>query len=200
MKRHLIFTLLVVAFSLQFSKVNAQFSVDTKIEDLYRVNLINPGISIEKRIINYSTVQANIYWSTTLNTIKSSSAKQYTLFLDPSINIQYRYYHNYYRRADLGKNVANNGANFMGGLIERTVTRFPLRETNLVEKARPVLKLGAMYGAQRTLFNYVLIEGYVGFGYQWETKSMETSDGKSTKYQSGAMGIFTQLNIGIPVL
>ncbi|MFZ9661409.1 MAG: hypothetical protein ACO29O_05970 [Chitinophagaceae bacterium] len=189
-------------FALISFKVHAQFTVETKIEDVYKLNLINPGISLEKKIFKYNTVQANIFWNTTINLIKNSDllTKQYNMFLDPTINIQYRHYYNYYKRADRGAIIENNGANFIGGMFERTVTRLPIQDKDLVETARPVFKLGAIYGLQRTLFNVVVLEGYLGTGYLWETKSLQTSDGNTTKYQSGSFGIFAQLNIGIPVL
>lgn len=193
---------LYFAFALISYQASAQFSVDTKIEDVYKLNLINPGISLEKKIFKDNTVQANIYWNTTINLIRNTDllTKQYNMFLDPTINLQFRNYYNYFKRADKGANVDNNGANFIGGMFERTVTRLPIREKDLVETARPVLKIGAIYGLQRTIFNLVVLEGYLGTGYQWETKSLQTSDGKTTKYQSGSVGIFAQLNIGIPVL
>lgn len=202
MKPTLIVAACTCALTLLCYKVHAQFTVDTKIEDLYKVNIINPGISLEKKIIQYSTVQLNIFWNATINAVKNKNIdkNQYLIFLDPTINIQYRYYHNYYKRADKGKIVDYNGANFIGGILERTVTRLPFKDNILSEKARPVLKLGAVYGIQRNIFKYLILESYVGGGYLWETKGFHTSDLNNATFKNGAFAIFGQLNIGIPVL
>src|SRR5690349_9531082 len=87
-------------FSKSFSQSN-----DTDVMNVFKITILNPGISYEKALFKYQTfyAQAFINFSATMNEQFEKETIDINFYVDPAITGQYRFYYNFNKRASKNK-------------------------------------------------------------------------------------------------
>lgn len=94
-----------------FSFLSITAQDQTLVEDgLFSVNILLPGLEYERGLSNESTLDLRAGTGFGL-TGGSGRDTQYGIFLNA--HTQYRYYYNFEKRLEKGKNIANNSANYL---------------------------------------------------------------------------------------
>jgi len=150
-----------------FFTTNA-FAQDTSsvITNVTRITILNPGISYEMRTGKTSTVYLNAY-TTTLSSIGYSSTFGWsTQFnFDPSLSLQYRFYHNIRRRLEKGKRIEKNSLNYIATVYQMSFSKNALSDGVYVNNSRrPINELGVVWGMQRNYANRFSLGLNVGPG------------------------------------
>lgn len=153
-------TLVLLAYSNVFGQVEQR----TKIFDLinlerhqFKFDLLSPGLSYELGLFKNQSV------STSLGLGLATYQEGYAYGL--AMNNRYRYYHNFNRRIDKGKNVSGNSGNYIAAAQAIFFSQFRLG-TNIEGPSDFNLGFyGMVYGIQRTYpkgfnFNVELGAGY----------------------------------------
>ncbi len=89
------------------STTNSQFSL----------NLIAPSAEYELSISDRSTIDMNLGVGFAYHR-SSYSGEAYGFY--PGVEVQYRYYYNIEKRLDKGKNISENSANYITGIVSLT--------------------------------------------------------------------------------
>ena len=106
-----LFAISILLFSIQ---INAQVSTETNKEpstqDVFRINLINPGVEYEMSVGKNSTfsIGTGLQVFAGSNSVDGSWYKIY-----PFIDTQYKYFYNFNRRVLKGKTTENNSGDFV---------------------------------------------------------------------------------------
>ncbi len=143
---HLLFTV----FLLLTSNVFAQDTTSV-ITNVTRITILNPGISFEMRTGKTSTVYLHAY-TTTLSSIGYSSTFGWsTQFqFDPSLSLQYRFFHGIKRRQERGKRIEKNSLNYIAPVYQVSFSKNALSDGVYVNNSRrPINELGVVWGMQR---------------------------------------------------
>jgi hypothetical protein len=162
MKALLLFCCLVAFTSM------AQTSSDDVI-DLYKVNVVWPGLSLEKRVNQLRTVQVEIAVRPAFRSFPffSTADSTFRLGVDPSVSMQYRVYSDPSRRIAKGRSTANNSMNFFAfhfqsryfdtnlGIFDLFDLRFHGLQNNL----------GVVWGIQRNYPDKTSLSAFIGGGF-----------------------------------
>jgi len=139
MKKYLVF-LVICSTSILFSQ-----SVKNVEKNQFRINILSPGVSNELGISNNSTLNFEL---TVLPVVETYFNDQISWALFPVIGAEYRYYTNFNRRIEKGKNIVGNSGNYLSFLNQAFITA-PIAGNR--EFDEPVAYLGGfVYGLQRT--------------------------------------------------
>lgn len=147
--------------------------------DVFRINLISPGVSYEKSLTNISTLYARAYFSTTFAfSYSSSQGSDFKIYLDPALQGQLRFYYNGRKRAEAGHRVAMNSMEYITPIYDISYSKSPAANDYLEESSRRFIhKYGIGWGIQRNLKNKLSIDVTLGPGIQMA---------KGTYYDNGA--------------
>ena len=146
---------------------NAKAQVDAPdAENVFKVNIIAPGLSYEKRIGYRQTLVAETYLSPYFTFSYSSnfgSNFYFTLLL--GVKAAYRYYYNGSRRADKGYTTALNNMNYFSLVYIPSVTNVAISDAYFDEtRKRVVHTIGIAWGFQRNYRNRISLDLYIGPG------------------------------------
>ena len=182
-------------FSESFSQ-----SSDADVMNVFKITILNPGISYEKALFKYQTfyAQAFINFSATLNEDATQETADINFYVDPAFTGQYRFYYNFNKRASKSKRTERNSANYFAADYEGIFTKLPIADTYVEETDRRLLnRLGVVWGFQRNYKWKFSLDFNVGLGYMF---------GKSTEYiylqnenisdTQGRVTLLSQINIG----
>lgn len=136
--------------------------------DVFRINLISPGVSFEKSLSATSTLYAKAYITPTfIFTYSSSLGSEFKVFIDPAIQGQLRFYYNGRKRAEQGHRVAMNSAEYITPLYDISYSKAPAARDYFEESShRFIHKYGLGWGIQRNLKNKLSIDITLGPGVQ----------------------------------
>ncbi len=143
-----LFAISILLFSIQ---VNAQVSTETdkkpSTQDVFRINLINPGVEYEMSVGKKSTISIGTGLQL-LGGWNSSDGSWYKIY--PFIDTQYKYFYNFNKRVLKGKTTENNSGNF----VSMRLLSFsnPIMGTDVeIDQAldRFMFLLGPTWGIQR---------------------------------------------------
>lgn len=170
--------LLTVGFSfLALSAIKAQTESDVNVEKhlfgiqagLFGVNLYN-----ESKIADNTTIRSQIelyggVWGGELY-------EKTGFILYPSLSIEPRYYYNLQNRANKGRNIKNNSANYFALLVSYTPDWFSISNYDDLKLSNK-LRIIPSFGIRRNFakdFNY---EFYLGYGYGFTFGEKENTSG-----------------------
>lgn len=153
MKKNLI--LFVIIFS--FFSTNAQEKYNLT-KNLFKINIITPGITYEKRICKNSSVCLDTDLSIGFS-IKNN--KSY-LVASPFLRGQYRYYYNLEKRLIKNKSISNNSGNFIS--LSSSYYFNSINNKDIVS-VYDGFTIGCIWGLQRTYKNNINITINSGIGY-----------------------------------
>jgi hypothetical protein len=175
---------------------------DDDVQDVYRISLLTPGFSAEKKIGKNQTLygaiftrvslllaQKELYTFSNSGLTSSTSDLEFKLFIDPALFLQYRYYYNLQKRSAAGKNTKYNSGNYFAPAYSMMLSKIPMpgiytsfqdnltyrgsiKDFDITAKKRPVNVLGALWGFSRT-YDRIFLDMNLGFGYMFTQSEYE---------------------------
>src|ERR1700754_636872 len=111
---------LLTAISFLFTLTGfSQNSDAIDVTNVSKVTIINPGLSYEHRIGKLQTLHVQAYMSPSFGIGFSDAIGTTSFFyIDPAVNLQYRYYYNARARQEKGKRTAMNSLNYIGPVYD----------------------------------------------------------------------------------
>ena len=129
--------------------------------NLFRINILTPGLTFEKRITNNNTLCLD----TNLGLVYTfSSNLGNRLLKTPFTRLQFRNYYNFDKRIAKGKNTLNNSGNYIA--LSSSYYFKNLNDDYFVN-SYDGLTLGATWGLQRTYKSGLNINLNTGLGYNF---------------------------------
>lgn len=172
-----VFILLIILF---FPSI--LFSQST--EQVFRINVINPGVEFEQPITNTSTFSANVgigYNGAYPNLTRTSFRSGINYVIAPFADLQFKRFYNLGKRQSQDKVTASNSGNFIS-------LRFRMRgksiDDNVRRKADYDFGIGPTWGIQRSYGNFHLLFD-IGPQFYFDSKG-----------NTGFWPITPQINIG----
>jgi hypothetical protein len=163
MKTTAIFAVLVLLIP-ALPQANAQADEVPNTMDVLKINLPRGIISYEFSTFQRQAIhlQGGFRPVLLLNAINNDLDARF--FIDPALRGQYRFYYNMIRRAEQGKRVALNSADYIAPSAEVWYSRQPVRGTTVRDQHRYIYNTGVVWGAQRNLANRLSIDYQIGPG------------------------------------
>ena len=147
--KKLLFISLIVLVSTQAS---AQ-----KTEEVWRVNIINPGFEYELPVSSTVTLSTNLgigYSGSYPNLTQNSLNSGWIYSISPFADLQLKKFYNLNKRSKKNRTVRNNSGNFIS---IRFRTRGPAFEENFTRKGTVDFAIGPTWGLQRSYGNFHLL-------------------------------------------
>ena len=132
----LLFTALTILSCPAFS----QSGDEQHTTDVFKVTILEPGISFEKSTGRNQTAVAKMGASFSGSfTSSSSMGDKATFVLDPALTLGYRFYYNYNKREEKGKRTAMNSLNYLRPVVETSYSKNAISSDYLVEEKRRLM-------------------------------------------------------------
>ncbi|MBO9632054.1 MAG: hypothetical protein J7578_02975 [Chitinophagaceae bacterium] len=168
-------------------------------ENVTALTLFTPGLSYEKSTSRSQSLRLHAYMSPSFSFAYSSSLGTESKFwLDPAIDLQYRFYYNFRKRLEKKARVEKNSANFIA--IE-TGTYFSKKQVsdNYFEEAsrRPVNHLALLWGLQRNMPGRFSLNFSAGAGFSWTRSTTQLPTGEKATITSNRFILPVDMGIGI---
>ena len=169
------------------------------ITDVSKVTFVNPGFSYEKRVAKLQSLLGHAYMSPSIYLGYSSSlGNMSSVYFDPAVALQYRYYYNSGKRSEKGKRTEMNSLNYFAAVEDLSFSRNAISSSYYVETTRrPMHRFGLIWGLQRNRPKRFSVDFNIGAGY---LVARSTSLDTSGEYVTSNEGVFTflgQLTIGL---
>ncbi|WP_343910323.1 DUF3575 domain-containing protein [Aquimarina litoralis] len=142
--------------------MNAQNTDAETSKHLLKGNLlITPSLEYEKRVTNATTLSLQL--GVELGTIENEILDETRVVFYPTLDIDYRYYYNFRRRQEKGKNTTHNSANYFGlaNSFSNANTIFSDRNP----RDAYFVTIAGVYGLQRTYWKKLNLRFEFGAGY-----------------------------------
>lgn len=168
------------------------------VTDITKATFFNPGISYEKRIGKLQSLYAQIFMNTSI-AISFSEALGNTssIYFDPAVSFQYRYYYNFKARGDKGRRTEMNSLNYIAGALETTFSQESISSSYLTEKDRRAIKVfGIVGGFQRNYPKRFSLDINFGPGYRYTRVTTMNNTGQLITKNAGQFTAISQLNLG----
>jgi hypothetical protein len=177
----------------------AQDDQPPDITDVSKVTFVNPGFSYEKRVARFQSLLGHAYMSPSIYLGYSSSlGNMSSIYFDPAVALQYRYYYNSRKRSEKGKRTEMNSLNYIAAAEDLSFSRNAISSSYYVEtNRRPMNRFGLVWGLQRNRPKRFSVDFNIGAGY---LMARSTSQNTSGEYITSNEGVFTflgQLTIGL---
>ena len=181
-RRYLIFTLLFSAFL--FANLCAQENQAESVENILRINFVNPALEYELKTSNSSLMSgaAGIGYGGSYRELEVSGANGLVYIISPFVDLQHKWYYNRNKRLTKGKNIEGNAGNYFS---VRGITRFAAISENVTRTDNLDFAVGPTWGLQRS---YGKIHFLLDFGPQFYFDSIGNS---------GFFPVMVQINIGL---
>jgi len=162
---------------------------------------LDPGFSYEQKIGRHQTLYGQVYPAISFSFAFSDGLggdnTTTDFYIDPAVNIQYRFYYNARTRQVKGKRTEMNSMNYIG-IADRTVfSKHPLSDSYDMEKHyRPINTLGAVWGLQRNFRSRFSIDLNVGPAITFAKTTSTDLSGRSETYVLNEFALLTQVDFG----
>lgn len=168
--------------------------------DVFKVTILEPGISFEKSTGRNQTAVAKMGVSFSGSfTSSSSMGDKATFVLDPALTLGYRFYYNYNKREEKGKRTAMNSLNYLSPVFETSYSKNAISSNYLVEEKRRLMNtVGLVWGIQRNYMKRFSLDLQLGAGYLF-ANSMESGSGSGNTIHkmAGRATTIGRLSLGI---
>ena len=143
----------------------AQGENETDITNVTKVTVLSPGISYEKRIAKYQSLFIRGFMSISgYAEFGGALGNTSAIYLDPALQLGYRYYYNFTRRQDKGKRTELNSLNYITAIWETAFPKIGISSSDYVEDdRRPINTVGLAWGLQRNYEKRFSIEETIHF-------------------------------------
>lgn len=159
MKKHIAISLLLFTFV----HLNAQNKNSYLENNLFKINILSPGITYEMRLGKNTTLCNDLNLSLGFSYNSNSGSN---LLSTPYIREQYRYYYNIEKRNSKDKNIKNNSANFIA--LNGSYYLKPIGNSEYVS-VYDGFTVAPIWGLQRTYESGINIGLIAGPGYNFGT-------------------------------
>jgi putative salt-induced outer membrane protein YdiY len=168
-------------------------------EDIYKVTILNPGVSIERSISVRQTVAAQAFFATTAQWGWSSSmGTTSSIYFDPAVSADYRYYYNLARRAGKELNTHRNNGNYLALTTSLLFSKMRINSSYYEEyKRRPVITPGLLWGVQRNYNSRISLDIRLGVGYRFARSTGYDFYGSSNSLTGGNIQLLAEVDLGI---
>jgi hypothetical protein len=169
------------------------------VTDVLKVTFLNPGIGYEKRIGKFQTLAGQLFMNTSTSFSNTAFVRnELTLYFDPALSLQYRYYYNYKRRSDNDKRTDMNSMNYLAASYEVFFSKANLTELYSPEiDRRPIQNIGIVWGIQRNYKKRFSLDLNLGLGYlSAKATTYNFSLNSTTSITTGQVSFLGQLNLG----
>ena len=157
----------ISAFLLFFVNLNAQ---DNNLENnQFKINILTPGITYEKKISNNTSLSTDLNLSAGFAYDSDSGTK---VLLSPYIREEFRYYYNFEKRNAKNRNTRNNSANYIA--LTGNYYFKPIGNSEYVS-VYDGLTIAPVWGLQRTYRSGINISLIGGAGYNFGTSDRTAS-------------------------
>lgn len=150
---YLLTFMLIISGNL-FAQIPYGNYLDSLKKTVFHLNIINPGISIEREISSTNTFVVDA--SISLLVLYDSSQWKFYYYLYPQVKAEYRHYYNFSRRLREGKDINRFSGNYVGMMAQHLFG----------DKMKPSYeKMGFIWGTQYVSRRRFSIGCSLGFGY-----------------------------------
>jgi len=157
--KHLYGIILLLICSIPMS---AQDSIPKTTKHLLKGNLlITPSLEYEKAVTKNTTISLQL--GIELGTIENEALNETRVVLYPNLDLDYRYYYNFKRRARKGKNTNHNTANYFG--LTNSFTNTNTLFYDIDPDDAYLITIASVYGLQRTYWKKLNLRFEFGAGY-----------------------------------
>ena len=191
---------LVLFALLLYFKGFTQDELPAKItEDVGKVTFLNLGLSYEKAVGRTTTLYAHGFLVGSLSVGSNNFlGDDINFFVDPALNLQYRFYYNYYQRQDKGKRTAKNSMNYLAPVYELIFSRAAANLNYLIEEnRRAVNRIGVVWGFQRNYANQFSLDLNLGLGYKLTKGSYYDMNNQLATRNTQQLDFISRINIGM---
>ena len=150
--------ILISLIAIQNLQSQTKATVVKKIQ--FKIDILTPGLSLENGIGDYSTIYSEL--GTSLGAHKASNSNKPKFLISPYIKSQYRYYYNFEKRQNKGKNTFKNSGNF---IAFSTSYYFKPISNSIYLSTYDGITLAPVWGLQRTYNSGLNINFNTGLGY-----------------------------------
>lgn len=190
-------TYFIIPFLFFIGHLCAQEKSESQVTDLIKVNFLTPGINYEKKVGKSQTLVALAYLNTAI-LIGASSAQgiRSNVFIDPAVQLQYRFYYNYQKRQEKVKRTALNSLNYISPTFQFVFSdRRTSSEYFFESKRRAMNTIGAVWGFQRNYNNRLSLDFNIGLGYLFTTATT-INNSELIRINVGQISPMSQLTLG----
>lgn len=162
-------------------------------ENVLALTFLNPGISYEIKTARYQTLHVSAYMSFNASFSSSSSmGNEFSVYFDPAVSAQYRFYYNFEKRLNKNARTEKNSANYFAVEAGTTLSKMRMKSFYYEEDTRrPVNNIAVLWGMQRNMPGRFSLNFSAGLGFVW-TEASFPGDG-------GTIGTETYSKLNIPV-
>ena len=168
------------------------------ITDVTKATFFNPGFSYEKRMGKLQSLYAQVFMNTSIALgFSEALGNTSSIYFDPAVSIQYRYYYNFKAREDKGKRTEMNSLNYIAGILETTFSKGSTSSSYLTEKDRRAINVfGIAWGFQRNYPKRFSLDINFGPGYLYTTVTTMNDTGQLITKNAGQFIPVGQINLG----
>ena len=143
--------LILIALLFAVGSGHAQFDNDgAPTQNVSRITFLSPGLSFEKSIGLTQSVLIHAFISPYYQFSHSEVlGTQSRFYLDPTVDLYYRYYYNSPKRTDAGKHTTLNNMNYFAAVGEIISSKRPFGSSYESQEVRLLKKVGVVWGLQR---------------------------------------------------
>ena len=151
-----------------------------------------------KKIGKFQALYGQAYMSPSISLGYSMAlGNMSSIYFDPAIALQYRYYYNFRSREDKGKRTKMNSLNYIAAAEELTFSKNAISSSYFTEPNRRAMhQFGVVWGLQRNRPKRFSIDFNAGFGYLYAKCTSMDVNGKYVTTHDGLFTLLGQLTIG----
>lgn len=127
-------------------------------ENIFKINILSPGVSCEKGISKNTTIAVDANLSIGFNVHNNKT----TVLAAPFLRTQYRYYYNLQKRLNKNKNIANNSGNYIAFNASHYFK--PINNDVFISNLDGTT-IGSVWGFQKTYKSNINLGANAGIGY-----------------------------------
>lgn len=161
--KNIFFLLLLFTATNCFSQDQEKFAIT----DVIKVTFLNPGVGYEKPIGKFQSLYAQAFINTSFAIGYSSSlGNTSSIYFDPALTLQYRYYYNFAKREAKGKRTDMNSLNYVSLLMQTIFSKESISSSYFPEENRRAINtFGIVWGIQRNYKKRFSLDLNLGLGY-----------------------------------
>lgn len=168
------------------------------VKDIFKVTVLNPGISYEKRIGKFQTLYFQCFMNVSASKTSTFGGDTYDYYYDPAFTVQYRYYYNEQSRRDKGKRTSTNNLNYLAPVYQVFFSQLPFNNSVEPDERRPVHFIATVWGIQRNYNSaHFALDLNVGPGVLFtSTTYTDPFNGTKMTKSESQFAVYAQLNLG----
>jgi hypothetical protein len=169
------------------------------VEDVSRLSFLSPGLSFEKSIGKKQSLYFHGFMSPSFSLFYSDAiGPQASFYMDPSLNVHYRYYYNGVKRLGTGKPTHLNNMNYVAAVYELLLSKRVFGSSYYEEaNLRPVHLAGVAWGMQRNFPKRFSLDLSIGLGYLFTEGTKIDFQGDAYKDHVSTITTLGEFTLGI---